>query len=105
MNDDIAKRQKVCDDGNCAVCQIYHKNYCIDCKSPKVQSNGKCVETCPAGTFDYNVKGSIRCSDCSKRCKTCKGKSTKCTSCKSGLLLQEDYCLEACGNGFETLDS
>lgn len=66
---------------------------CIDCKEPKLLSEGKCVTKCPDGSFEKDGK----CPPCSGDCETCSN-ADSCDTCPEGKVLNEGKCVTLCPN-------
>lgn len=69
-------------------------DFCLTCTSNLLASNGKCVSTCPSGTFS----SSNSCLSCHADCATCSGPSfTQCSTCPPDRpVLANGRCLPTC---------
>jgi hypothetical protein len=83
-----------CAQSTCNKCDSRDLSICLDC-SPLFENQGRCVMTCPAGTYADGFK----CVSCDSTCATCLNGST-CLACKNGLVLQGDRCLRNCYPGY-----
>ncbi|KAJ8096338.1 hypothetical protein PM082_011496 [Marasmius tenuissimus] len=70
---------------------------CTGCLPGSFLSQGKCVESCPQGTF-VDPKDNVTCSACDSSCSTCVGSSTFCLSCSStsSLADSDGKCTSTC---------
>ncbi|KAK7461056.1 hypothetical protein VKT23_008984 [Stygiomarasmius scandens] len=63
-----------------------------------LSSDGKCVDSCPSGTF-VSPKDNSTCTACDSSCSSCVGSATFCTSCPSGKLVSDGSCVSTCPSG------
>ncbi|KAK7059770.1 extracellular matrix protein FRAS1 [Favolaschia claudopus] len=68
---------------------------CTGCVSGFFLSNGKCVESCPSGTF-VSPQDNLTCTACDSSCSTCAGSSTFCLTCASNQLASSGKCVSTC---------
>lgn len=81
---------------SCATCIGPRIDDCLTCEEEDtVWSNGRCVETCPLGTYN---DGST-CAICSPGCRSCLNEN-QCLLCASGFYLYFEECLPQCPIGF-----
>ncbi|KAH9890512.1 insulin-like growth factor binding protein [Cubamyces lactineus] len=75
---------------------------CTGCLSGYVLSQGKCVESCPTGTF-LDPKDNVTCTACDSSCSTCAGSSTFCLTCANNQLASGGKCVASCpSNSFSS---
>ncbi|KAJ7863805.1 TNFR/NGFR cysteine-rich region family protein [Mycena olivaceomarginata] len=67
---------------------------CTGCVPGFFLSQGKCVESCPTGTFVAADK--LTCTACDSSCTTCTGSSTFCLTCASNQLASSGKCVATC---------
>ncbi|KAF9264245.1 hypothetical protein L218DRAFT_926619 [Marasmius fiardii PR-910] len=104
----IADNNKVsCDTcgAKCTKCQIpnfsvastVNELQCTGCLPGSFLSQGKCVESCPQGTF-VDSKDNMTCTACDSSCSTCSGSSTFCLTCSSAASLAgpDGKCVSNC---------
>ncbi|RDB30292.1 Proprotein convertase subtilisin/kexin type 5 [Hypsizygus marmoreus] len=97
--------KKECDscDAKCTSCKIPNFNgastvnqaQCTGCLPGFVLSNGKCLESCPSGTF-ISPQDNLTCIPCDTACSTCAGTSTFCLTCPSNSLASNGKCVSTC---------
>ena len=78
----------------CSTC-FGSSTFCLTCSNNQLASNGKCVSTCPSGTFS----SSGICLPCHPDCASCSagGSFSQCTSCPSSRpVLSNGRCLPTC---------
>ncbi|PPQ82360.1 hypothetical protein CVT25_008321 [Psilocybe cyanescens] len=68
---------------------------CTGCLPGFVLSDGKCVASCPSGTF-VSPQDNLTCTACSSTCGTCVGAADFCLTCKSGQLASSGQCVSTC---------
>ncbi|KAF9533620.1 hypothetical protein CPB83DRAFT_890095 [Crepidotus variabilis] len=69
---------------------------CTGCLPGSVLSQGKCVQSCPAGTF-VSPTDNFTCTPCSSSCATCAGNANFCLTCTSNLLASPTgQCVSTC---------
>ncbi|KAJ6608209.1 insulin-like growth factor binding protein [Mycena sp. CBHHK59/15] len=68
---------------------------CTGCVPGFFLSNGKCVDSCPAGTF-VSPQDNLTCTACSSSCTTCAGSATFCLTCASNQLASAGKCVSTC---------
>ncbi|KDR81943.1 hypothetical protein GALMADRAFT_114788 [Galerina marginata CBS 339.88] len=69
---------------------------CTGCLPGFFLSQGKCVETCPSGTF-VSPQDNLNCIACSSSCGTCAGSANFCLTCASGQqLASSGQCVSTC---------
>ncbi|TFK25768.1 hypothetical protein FA15DRAFT_686798 [Coprinopsis marcescibilis] len=71
---------------------------CSGCLPGSFLSNGRCVETCPAGTF-VNPQDNLTCIPCSSTCATCSGSADFCLACPNGGFALNGQCVPSCPSG------
>ncbi|KAH7890062.1 growth factor receptor domain-containing protein [Phlebopus sp. FC_14] len=87
----------------CTSCQISNFNVastidqaqCTGCLPGYVLSQGKCVESCPSGTF-LSPTDNLTCTACSSSCSSCAGSANFCLTCNNGLLASNGQCVNSC---------
>ncbi|KAI0333135.1 hypothetical protein GY45DRAFT_1320075 [Cubamyces sp. BRFM 1775] len=72
---------------------------CTGCLPGYVLSQGKCVESCPTGTF-LDPKDNVTCTACDSSCSTCAGSSTFCLTCANNQLASGGKCVASCPSNF-----
>ncbi|KAJ7150880.1 TNFR/NGFR cysteine-rich region family protein [Mycena crocata] len=78
---------------------------CTGCVPGFFLSNGKCVDSCPTGTF-VSPQDNVTCTACDSSCTTCTGSATFCLSCASNQLAASGKCVATCpGNTFSASGS
>ncbi|KAF8067687.1 TNFR/NGFR cysteine-rich region family protein [Lyophyllum atratum] len=90
-------------DAKCTSCRIPNFNgastvnlaQCTGCLPGFVLSNGKCVDSCPSGTF-VSPQDNLTCTPCDSSCSTCAGSSTFCLTCSSNQLAAGGKCVSNC---------
>ncbi|KCV73463.1 serine/threonine protein kinase [Fonticula alba] len=93
----LEDRSCVACDVSCAKCFGPGSSRCSECSAGMVVSDGRCVDSCPAGTF---LDGGL-CRKCDHSCGSCRGAEfSQCTSCLEGRLLHEGMCRTECPAGF-----
>jgi hypothetical protein len=72
-------------------------DFCLTCTGGQMASQGKCMNTCPDGT--YQSTNASTCVPCHPDCNTCSGSNIdQCKSCGGQLpVLSNGRCLLACG--------
>ncbi|KAF8875239.1 TNFR/NGFR cysteine-rich region family protein [Infundibulicybe gibba] len=100
---DNNKRQ--CDScgSKCTSCKIPNFNaastinqlQCTACLPGSVLSNGKCIDSCPAGTF-VSPQDNFTCIACDSSCGTCAGSPTFCLTCSQNQLAADGKCVSSC---------
>ena len=80
-------------DSSCGTC-AGSSTFCLTCANNQLASSGKCVASCPSGTFS----SSGQCITCHPDCETCTGSSfNQCSSCSSDRpVLTNGRCLPTC---------
>ncbi|KAL1947197.1 hypothetical protein VTO73DRAFT_14158 [Trametes versicolor] len=68
---------------------------CTGCLPGSVLSKGKCVDSCPTGTF-LDPKDNVTCTACDSSCGTCAGSATFCLSCANNQLAANGKCVASC---------
>ncbi|RDX41022.1 hypothetical protein OH76DRAFT_257034 [Lentinus brumalis] len=71
---------------------------CTDCVAGFFLSGGKCIDSCPKGTF-LDPKDNVTCSACDSSCGTCAGSSTFCLTCANNQLASSGKCVASCPSG------
>ncbi|KAI0688434.1 insulin-like growth factor binding protein [Cerioporus squamosus] len=71
---------------------------CTGCVAGFVLSGGKCINSCPKGTF-LDPKDNVTCSACDSSCGTCAGSSTFCLTCANNQLASSGKCVASCPSG------
>ncbi|CAL1703272.1 unnamed protein product [Somion occarium] len=87
----------------CTSCKIPNFNVastvnqlqCTGCLPGFVLSQGKCVSTCPSGTF-LNPQDNLTCTACDSSCGTCAGSATFCLTCANNQLASNGKCVSSC---------
>ncbi|KAH8100328.1 insulin-like growth factor binding protein [Cristinia sonorae] len=87
----------------CTSCKIPNFNVastvnqlqCTGCLPGFVLSQGKCVESCPSGTF-LDPRDNLTCQTCDSTCGTCAGSSTFCLTCANNQLASDGKCVASC---------
>jgi hypothetical protein len=67
---------------------------CTGCIPGFVLSQGKCVGSCPSGTFLDPTQNT--CTACDASCSSCSGSSTFCLSCANNKLASSGSCVASC---------
>ncbi|XP_006463869.1 hypothetical protein AGABI2DRAFT_120662 [Agaricus bisporus var. bisporus H97] len=65
-----------------SIASIVTQLQCTGCVPGSFLSDGKCVDSCPDGTF-VSAQDGVTCQKCDSSCSTCSGSSTFCLSCSS----------------------
>ncbi|KAI0042843.1 hypothetical protein FA95DRAFT_514665 [Auriscalpium vulgare] len=102
----VANNNKhVCDScpAKCTSCQIPNftvastidQLQCTGCLPGSVLSQGKCVASCPSGTF-LSPQDNLTCTACSSSCGTCAGAADFCLTCASNQLASNGKCVSTC---------
>lgn len=74
---------------------------CTGCLPGFVLSEGKCVESCPSGTFVDATDNT--CKKCDASCSTCSGSATFCLTCANNQLASSGSCVASCpSNSFSS---
>ncbi|KAF5382868.1 hypothetical protein D9757_007308 [Collybiopsis confluens] len=68
---------------------------CTGCLPGSFLSNGRCIDSCPAGTF-VSSQNTSTCQTCDSSCGTCAGSSTFCLTCANGQLAANGKCVSSC---------
>ncbi|TFK34913.1 insulin-like growth factor binding protein [Crucibulum laeve] len=68
---------------------------CTKCIPGSVLSQGKCVESCPIGTF-VSPQDNLTCIACDSSCNTCSGSADFCLTCSSNQLASNGKCVSSC---------
>ncbi|KAF5318108.1 hypothetical protein D9619_012261 [Psilocybe cf. subviscida] len=76
---------------------------CTGCLPGSVLSKGKCVSSCPAGTF-VSPQDNLTCIPCSTSCGTCVGTANFCLTCPPGQLASGGQCVSTCPSNTFTSD-
>lgn len=77
---------------------------CTGCLPGSFLSNGKCVESCPTGTFVGS--DGFTCSACDSSCSTCAGSATFCLTCANSKLASNGTCVNSCpSSSFSSSDT
>ncbi|EPQ50569.1 growth factor receptor domain-containing protein [Gloeophyllum trabeum ATCC 11539] len=87
----------------CTSCKIPNFNVastvnqlqCTGCLPGSVLSNGKCVDSCPSGTF-LSPTDNLTCTACDSSCSTCAGSATFCLTCANNQLASSGKCIASC---------
>ncbi|KAG1736888.1 insulin-like growth factor binding protein [Suillus paluster] len=87
----------------CTTCQISNFNVastidqaqCTGCLPGFFLSQGKCVTSCPSGTF-LSPQDNLTCTACSSSCTSCAGSATTCLTCANNLLASNGQCVNSC---------
>ncbi|KAI8974261.1 hypothetical protein BD414DRAFT_424620 [Trametes punicea] len=75
---------------------------CTGCLPGFVLSQGKCIESCPSGTF-LSPQDNVTCTACDSSCSTCAGSSTFCLTCANNQLASDGKCVASCpSNSFSS---
>ncbi|TBU41363.1 insulin-like growth factor binding protein [Dichomitus squalens] len=75
---------------------------CTGCLPGTVLSGGKCVASCPTGTF-LDPKDNVTCTACDSSCGTCAGSATFCLTCANNQLASNGTCVASCpSNSFSS---
>ncbi|KAH7107233.1 growth factor receptor domain-containing protein [Auriculariales sp. MPI-PUGE-AT-0066] len=82
---------------NFASTSTFDQLQCTKCLPGSILSDGKCVETCPTGTF-ISADGST-CAACDSSCSTCAGDAKFCLTCSGTGLAQGGTCGTTCPTG------
>ncbi|KAF9036834.1 insulin-like growth factor binding protein [Panaeolus papilionaceus] len=90
----------------CTSCQIPGFNslstidqlQCTGCLPGLVLSEGKCVESCPAGSV-VSARDGLTCTPCSSSCGTCAGTPDFCLTCSGSQLASDGQCVSTCPTG------
>ena len=69
---------------------------CTGCLPGFVLSQGKCVGSCPTGTFLDATHNT--CTTCDPSCTTCSGSATFCLSCANNKLASSGSCVASCSS-------
>ncbi|KXN91956.1 Extracellular matrix protein FRAS1 [Leucoagaricus sp. SymC.cos] len=78
---------------------------CTGCLSGFVLSQGKCVDSCPAGTF-LSPQDNLNCIPCDSSCSTCSDSAPFCLTCSgSGQLAFNGKCVSSCPTNTFTSNS
>ncbi|KAF9484961.1 growth factor receptor domain-containing protein [Pholiota conissans] len=68
---------------------------CASCIAGTFLSKGKCVSSCPSGTF-VSPQDNVTCIACSSSCGTCVGTADFCLTCPTGQLSSSGQCVTTC---------
>ncbi|KAI0355123.1 hypothetical protein OH77DRAFT_345436 [Trametes cingulata] len=68
---------------------------CTGCLPGFVLSQGKCVDSCPSGTF-LDPKDNVTCTACDSSCSSCAGSATFCLTCANNQLASNGKCVASC---------
>ncbi|KAF8061726.1 insulin-like growth factor binding protein [Lyophyllum atratum] len=68
---------------------------CTGCLPGFVLSQGKCVESCPTGTF-ISPQDNLTCIPCDSSCSTCSGAANFCLTCAGNQLASSGQCVSTC---------
>ncbi|KZP13781.1 growth factor receptor domain-containing protein [Athelia psychrophila] len=87
----------------CTTCQIPNftvastidQAQCTGCLSGFVLSGGKCISSCPTGTF-LSPTDNLTCTACDSSCSTCAGSSKFCLTCTNSQLASAGSCVSSC---------
>ncbi|KII89391.1 hypothetical protein PLICRDRAFT_53827 [Plicaturopsis crispa FD-325 SS-3] len=87
----------------CTSCKIPNFNVastpdqlqCTGCLPGFVLSQGKCVESCPSGTF-LSPTDNLTCTACDSSCGTCVGDAKFCLTCANNQLASQGSCVASC---------
>jgi len=83
----------VCDNHN-GKCKYSDLSVCYLCNKPLAQYQGKCLNTCPDGTYKSR---NGNCKPCALQCKTCVGpQNGNCITCAANLLMNNGKCVNTC---------
>ncbi|KAF8898212.1 insulin-like growth factor binding protein [Gymnopilus junonius] len=80
---------------NFSVASTVDQLQCTGCLPGFVLSGGKCIDSCPSGTF-LSPQDNLTCTACSSSCGTCAGSADFCLTCASGQLASSGQCVSAC---------
>ncbi|KAH9483647.1 Furin-like protease 2 [Psilocybe cubensis] len=100
--DNVKKECDTCG-AKCTSCRIpnftlastFDQAQCTDCLPGFVLSEGKCVASCPTGSF-VSPQDNLTCTACSSTCGTCVGAADFCLTCKPGQLASSGQCVSTC---------
>ncbi|KIJ63333.1 hypothetical protein HYDPIDRAFT_156112 [Hydnomerulius pinastri MD-312] len=84
-----------CTISNFNVASTIDQAQCTGCLPGFVLSQGKCVESCPSGTF-LSPTDNLTCTACSSSCSSCAGSANFCLTCNNGLLASNGQCVNSC---------
>jgi len=94
--------------GKCKTCEG-EAGFCTSCKNPlEFVYEGKCVATCPTGTFlnqttDANSTDTKSCKPCKTNCESCtllNSTYERCIKCKPTFLMLADNCIDKCPENY-----
>ncbi|KAG7094422.1 hypothetical protein E1B28_008022 [Marasmius oreades] len=82
---------------NFTVASTVNELRCTGCLPGSFLHDGKCIASCPQGTF-VDPKDNITCTACDSSCSTCVGSPTFCLSCSStsSLASPDGTCVSTC---------
>ncbi|KAF9460295.1 insulin-like growth factor binding protein [Collybia nuda] len=80
---------------NFSVASTVDQIQCTGCLPGFFLSDGKCVESCPSGTF-VSPQDNLTCTPCDSSCGTCAGSATFCLTCGSNQLASDGKCVSSC---------
>jgi len=94
-----------CEIPNFNVASTVNQLQCTGCLPGFVLSQGKCIESCPSGTF-ISPKDNLTCIACDSSCSTCAGAPDFCLTCGNSQLASNGKCVASCpSNRFSTSGS
>lgn len=88
-----------CEVNKCGKCKDSDLEDCEECKHGFLYQ-GKCIESCPKGTYEYKYEGSDKktCLPCDPSCSECKD-SKKCINCDEPGKIENGKCVFPCPDG------
>ena len=89
-----------CKPANCLKCVSSNSEKCEVCDISKLLVDGKCLDSCPSGTFKKGEK----CLPCGTNCLTCQNANT-CITCKPNFVNFEGKCDDCCPIGYVLNDN
>ncbi|KAH7928138.1 growth factor receptor domain-containing protein [Leucogyrophana mollusca] len=84
-----------CGISNFNVASTIDQAQCTGCLPGYVLSQGKCVESCPSGTF-LSPQDNLTCTACDSSCTSCAGSANFCLTCANNLLASDGQCVNSC---------
>ena len=93
FTDDGAPACRPCD-ANCETCEDSGPESCLSCATGLVFNDGRCLQSCPPGTYRETTD---RCESCNSTCSSCSGPgSNDCDACRFPLAFHLGRCLDSC---------
>ncbi|THV05670.1 hypothetical protein K435DRAFT_744555 [Dendrothele bispora CBS 962.96] len=91
---------KSCKIPNFSTASTVSQAQCTSCLPGSFLSNGKCVGSCPTGTF-VSPSDNTTCTPCDSSCKSCVGSANFCLECSdsSSLVTGNGQCVKSCPEG------